>query len=389
MRSLILSLLLVAPAVQAQAPAGWADFTKAFQSYADTDRVVGATALIMRDGKVLAQYNTGFADQKSGARVNDRTIFHWGSITKMLTAISILQLRDRGKLSLDDRVVRWVPELRQVHDEYGSIDDITIRMLLSHTAGFQAPTWPYGSGETWQPFEPTTWNQLVAMMPYQKLAFKPGEKYSYSNPAFIYLARIIESITGDPWESYVQKNIFLPLGLTRSYFRSTPYFMASDRSHNYDFVKDEKGNTQLIDNGAEFDTGITTPNGGWNAAASELARFTAFLTNRAATQPGIYDVVLSRKSLEEMWQPLNPMDVPAPADANAWQRWMGLSTFVMKRGDRIALGHTGSQAGFRAFLYFNPQTSTAIIAALNTANYAEDHSAQYTALRDQALALLW
>ncbi|PYQ29264.1 MAG: hypothetical protein DMF56_13420 [Acidobacteria bacterium] len=129
MRSTILSLLLLSPAVtQAQAPAGWADFTKAFQSYVDADRVVGATALVMRDGKVLAQYNSGFADQKSGARVNDRTIFHWGSITKMLTAISALQLRDRGKLSLDDRVVKWIPELRQVHDEYGSIDDITIRM---------------------------------------------------------------------------------------------------------------------------------------------------------------------------------------------------------------------------------------------------------------------
>ena len=387
---MILSLLLLSPAVtQAQAPAGWADFTKAFQSYVDADRVVGATALVMRDGKVLAQYNSGFADQQSGARVNDRTIFHWGSITKMLTAISILQLRDRGKLSLDDRVAKWIPELRQVHDEFGSIDDITVRMLLAHTAGFQSPTWPYRNGEAWEPFEPTTWNQLVAMMPYQKIAFKSGEKYSYSNPAFIYLARIIEEITGDPWESYVQKNIFLPLGLTRSYFRGTPYFMAADRSHNYDVIKDKDGKPQLVDNGSEFDTGITTPNGGWNAAASELARFAAFLTNRAAPQTGIYDVVLSRKSLEEMWQPLNSMDDPPPTDPNAWQRWMGLSTFVLKRGDRIALGHTGSQAGFHAFIYFNPQTSTAIIAAFNTTNYAEDHNAQLTALRDQALALLW
>jgi len=384
---MILSLLLLSPAVtQAQAPAGWAGFTKTFQSYVDTDRVVGATALVLRDGKVLAQYNAGFADQKSGARVNDRTIFHWGSITKMLTAISILQLRDRGKLSLDDRVVKWVPELRQVHDEFGPIDDVTVRMLLAHSAGFQGPTWPYRNGEAWEPFEPTTWNQLVAMMPYQKVAFKPGEKFSYSNPAFIYLARIIEAITGDPWESYVQKNIFLPLGLTRSYFRSTPYFMASDRSHNYDVIKDKDGKPQLVDNGSEFDTGITTPNGGWNAAASELARFAAFLTNR---QPDTYDVVLSRKSLEEMWQPLNPMDVPSPSDPSAWQRWMGLSTFVLRRGDRIALGHTGSQAGFHAFLYFNPQTSTAVIAAFNTTNYAEDHDAQFTALRDQALALLW
>jgi len=78
-----------------------------------------------------------------------------------------------------------------------------------------------------------------------------------------------------------------------------------------------------------------------------------------------------------------------PNDPNAWQRWMGLSTFVLRRGDRVAFGHTGSQAGFHAFIYFNPQTSTAIVAAFNTTNYAEDHTAQFTALRDQALALLW
>ena len=73
-------------------------------------------------------------------------MYHWASITKTLTAIAILQLRDRGRLTLDDPIVRYVPELRQVHDEFGSIDDVTLRMLLSHCAGFQNPTWPYGEG---------------------------------------------------------------------------------------------------------------------------------------------------------------------------------------------------------------------------------------------------
>ena len=56
-----------------------------------------------------------------------------------------------------------------MHDPYGMMDSITLRMLLSHTAGFQNPTWPYGNDKPWEPFEPTTWNQLVAMMPYQEL----------------------------------------------------------------------------------------------------------------------------------------------------------------------------------------------------------------------------
>jgi CubicO group peptidase (beta-lactamase class C family) len=161
-----------------------------------------------------------------------------------------MQLRDRGKLSLDDRIVRWVPELRSMHDPYGMMDSITIRMLLSHTAGFQNGTWPYGNDRAWEPFEPTTWNQLVAMMPYQQLLFRPGSRYGYSNPAFIYLARVIEQITGDPWDAYVQKNIFAPLELTRSYFRTTPYFLARHRSHNYHVRRDSTGGVRLVDNGA-------------------------------------------------------------------------------------------------------------------------------------------
>ena len=88
---------------------GWASFTRLLETYADSDRVVGTSALVMRDGKVLARHHYGFADKAAGKRVDDRSIFHWGSITKTLTAISIMQLRDRGKLSLDDKVTRWVP----------------------------------------------------------------------------------------------------------------------------------------------------------------------------------------------------------------------------------------------------------------------------------------
>ena len=242
-----------------------------------------------------------------------------------------MQLRDRGKLSLDDKIVRWVPELRAMHDPYGMMDSITIRMLLSHTAGFQNPTWPYGSDQPWEPFEPTTWNQLVAMMPYQQLLFKPGSRYSYSNPGFIYLARVIEQITGDPWDAYVQKNIFAPLEMHRSYFRGTPYFLAEHRSHNYYVRRDSATRAvSTIDNGADFDPGITSPNGAWNAPVSDLVKYVAFLTN--ALVPGMtrerYDVVLSRSSLEEMWKPGMPMSQSYESKPN---EWMGLSFFVLDR----------------------------------------------------------
>jgi len=219
---LVVAALAATAHRSARAQSGWTEFTRAFQSYVDSDKVVGASVVYVRDGHVVRRYDSGMQDKAANVRVDSLTIFHWGSITKSLTAISIMQLRDRGKLSLDDKIVKWVPELRTMHDPYGMMDSITIRMLLSHTAGFQNGTWPYSKGRPWEPFEPTTWNQLVAMMPYQQLEFRPGSRYGYSNPGFIYLARVIEQISGDPWGDYVQKNIFAPLELRWSYFRSTP-----------------------------------------------------------------------------------------------------------------------------------------------------------------------
>lgn len=372
----------------AQSPTTWPAFTQQFRDYVAADGIVGASALIMRKGLVISRVDLGQQDRAASAPVTDRTIYHWGSITKSLTAIAILQLRDRGRLSLDDKVTRYLPELRRVHDPYGRIDSITIRMLLAHTAGFRNGTWPYGDGSPWQPFEPTTWEQLVAMMPYQSLLFPPGARYGYSNPGYIYLGRIVEQLTGDPWDAYVQKNVFAPLGMTRSSFRSTPFWLAADRSHNYEIVKDSSsGAARLVDNGADFDPGITTPNGGWNAPLADLVTYVSFLTGvvPAGGSQARHDVVLSRASLREMWTAVAPMS--AGYEASAGQS-IGLGFFLQGDGDRRVIGHTGSQAGFRAFYYFNPATTTAVIAAFNTTNYAAPARETYNRMHEAAKAMV-
>jgi CubicO group peptidase (beta-lactamase class C family) len=372
------------------APAGWSAFTQLFDSAAHRDSIVGAGIMVVRDGRVVAHHEYGYADRATGVRTTPETIYHYGSITKTLTAIAIMQLRDRHELSLDDRVTGYIPELRRVHDPFGSMDSITIRMLLSHSAGFQNPTWPYKQGKPWEPFEPTTWDQLVAMMPYQEMLFKPGSRYSYSNPGFIYLGRIIEQLSGDPWETYIQKNIFNPLGLSHSYFGMTPYYLAADRSHNYTVIRDSTGHLRVVDNGADFDPGITIPNGGWNAPLTDLATYLAFLANAthgdAATQRR-YDFVLPRRSLADMWRPLYPTvldGTDTPADS------IGLSFFVLHRARTTFIGHTGSQAGFLAFLYFNPTTGAGVVAAFNTASDLSDesHGPAFRTIRDAALGLI-
>jgi CubicO group peptidase (beta-lactamase class C family) len=393
---MVLTITALSGRSAAQQASGWADFTKVFDSSLERDRIVGANVLMVRDGNIVSHHEQGFADRANGKRVNEQTIFHYGSITKTLTAIAIMQLRDRGRLSLDDHVTRFIPELRLVHDPYGAIDKITIRMLLSHSAGFQGPTWPYREGKPWEPFEPTAWNQLVAMMPYQELLFEPGSRFSYSNPAFVYLARIIEQLSGDSWQTYVQKNIFAPLGLAHSYFGVTPYYMEADRSHNYTLIRDANGKESVQDNGADFDPGITIPNSGWNAPLGDLAIWLAFLTNathgNSATQQR-YSTVLKRSSLEEMWRPLYSTTSPKDATAGHVEEQsesMGLSFFILRRGRATFVGHTGSQAGFLAFMYLNPANGKAVVAAFNTASDlppGKEKSA-FATIREAALQLI-
>ncbi len=397
MRFLTIACVLVSVSapLAAQRPidaARWKTFTEAFNAYADSDRIVGSSVAFVSGGRVIAHHEHGYADLATKAPITERTIYHWGSITKTLTAISIMQLRDRGKLSLEDPVVKYVPELRRIHDPFGTIDSVTIRMLLSHSGGFRNGTWPYGDGNAWEPFEPTEWAQLVAMMPYQSVLFKPGLRYSYSNPGYVYLGRTMEFLTGDPWGTYVQKNIFAPLGLTTSYFGNTPYYLAADRPHNYYARRDSaSGRDTLIDNGTDFDPGVTIPNGGWNAPLSDLAKYIAFLGAAIRGDTGWsarYEMVLPRRDLVEMWAPrISAVPQPNPGTSSDS---IGLSYFTVHRQGTSFVGHTGGQAGYTAFFYVNRQTGDAVVAAFNTQRSGGTGSRRgaFAAIVERALDLI-
>ncbi|MEP6687680.1 MAG: serine hydrolase domain-containing protein [Gemmatimonadales bacterium] len=369
-------------------PPRWAAFTAAFDRYAQADGVVGGTVVVLRDGRVLARHVWGRGDLQAARPPEPDAVYHWASITKTLTAIAILQLRDRGRLTLDDPIVRYVPELRQVHDAYGSMDDVTLRMLLSHSAGFQNPTWPYGEGRPWEPFEPTRWEQLVAMMPFQELGFRPGARFSYSNPGFIYLARVVEALTGDPWAVYVQKNIWTPLGMTESFVGLSPYHLAGRRAPSYTVRADSGGAARTTANRPEFDPGITIPNSGWNAPVTELVKYLAFLTHADhgdTAVAGRYDGVLRHATLEEMWRPVVPLAAGGRSDAA-----FGLSFYLYRRGERTIVGHTGEQSGFRSFCYLEPVSSTGVVGVINTTNdaRAEVSAAGWEAVMQGAVDLV-
>ena len=102
--------------------------------------IVGSSLLVLSGDDVVGRATFGLADRDAGTHVDEDTIFHWASITKTFTGIAVMQLRDRGRLSLDDPIVKYLPELRLVHDPFGDMSAVTIRQLMSHSAGFRAPT---------------------------------------------------------------------------------------------------------------------------------------------------------------------------------------------------------------------------------------------------------
>ena len=323
--------------------------------------IVGSSFYLVRDNRVIARELYGLADAERRRPVDEETIYHWASITKTFTGIAIMQLRDRGRLKLDDPVVKYLPELRAVHNPFGDMSEITIRQLMSHSAGFRNPTWTWRDDDkNWQPFEPRRWEQLVAMMPYTEVLFRPGSRFSYSNPGVIYLGRIIELLSGDDYEVYIDKNIFKPLEMHRSYFDQTPYHLLKDRSHSY-YVRDGKRTEARFD----ADTGITVSNGGLNSPLPDMVRYVNFLVGDTARQ-AVYDGVLKRSSLEEMWQP------QLPTNGDFTQGWMreqtavGLSFFLDDIDGRRYVGHNGDQNGFKAYLSLCPATRTASILVFNT-----------------------
>ncbi len=343
------------PGAATGAAAAFPAFDRFFDARLTEQGIVGASFVLLRDHRVAHARTFGFADLQARRPVDADTIFHWASITKTFTAVAIMQLRDRGRLSLDDPVVKYLPELRQVHNPYGPMDAITLRMLMSHSAGFRMSTWPWGGDQAWHPFEPPGWAQVSAMLPYTKIEFPPGSKYSYSNPGIIFLGRVIELLTADDYEVYVDKNILKPLEMFRSYFDTTPYHLRPHRSHSY-FWK----NGAPVEARFDFDTGITVSNGGLNAPLSDMAKYMDFLVGNPARQ-AVYDGVLRRASLEEMWKPVVPVD-----GADAPGAKMGLCFFLEEHGGMPFVAHSGGQNGFISHFYVNAGSGTAYVVAFNT-----------------------
>src|SRR5215212_11484550 len=163
----------------------------------------------------------------SGSRALDAdTLFRVASITKTFTATAIVQLRDQGKLRLDDPLVKHVPEFGAVENPFGPIEDVTLRRVASHSSGLMGEppldhwfTLPFPTREEW-----------LAALPRVKVAIPPGSAFKYSNLGYTLLGEVIERMTGRPYVEYMQEAIFSPLGLDSSTYEPEPSGALKDRA---------------------------------------------------------------------------------------------------------------------------------------------------------------
>jgi CubicO group peptidase (beta-lactamase class C family) len=364
--SLSVLLLMSSDIASSQAPRNFAQVRREFKTYYEQEMrkngIVGSSFMLIQDNQIIAQELFGLANQEKQQPVDENTIYHWASITKTFTGIAIMQLRDRNLIKLEDPIIKYLPELREVHNPFGDMGEITLKQLMSHCAGFRSPTWPWGGDKDWQPHEPRHWSQIAAMLPYTEILFKPGSKFSYSNPGIIFLGRVIELITGDDYEVYIDKNIFKPLEMYRSYFDKTPYHLLNYRAQSY-YLKEGKLTPARFD----VDTGITVSNGGLNAPMPDMVRYINFLMGDPKRQI-MYDQILKRSSLQEMFQPqlnIEPGSIPEQGGQNRKDS-IGLTFFLEENFGLRFIGHSGSQNGFLSHFYLRPDSRTAYIIAFNT-----------------------
>lgn len=187
----------------------------------------GCAAGVYRDGKLLLARGYGLANVELGVPITDATVFDIGSVSKQFTAMAVILLAQDGKLSLDDDIRRFLPEMR----DYGS--KITVRHLIHHSSGipdFLNLMFLRGQDER----DSVTMPEILDLMARQDaLMFAPGTAFSYSNTGYVLLAEIVARVSGQSFGAFTHERIFKPLGMTNSHIHDDAGRIVRQRAYAY------------------------------------------------------------------------------------------------------------------------------------------------------------
>ncbi|HSB11803.1 MAG TPA: serine hydrolase domain-containing protein [Blastocatellia bacterium] len=301
----------------------------------------GCALGVIKDSAIVYKRGYGAADLDHDVPITPGTVFHVASLSKQFTAFAVLLLAQQGKLSLDDPVRKYIPELR----DFGV--PLTIRHLLHHTSGLR-DQWNLLIMSGWRLSEDVVRDEdildLVSRM--KELNFKPGEQHLYSNTGFTLLAQIVKRVGGQSLREFAEANIFKPLGMARTFFRDDHSVVVKNQAYAYN-----------LGPGGAFK--LSVPNYDTVGASSLLTT----VEDLARWDQNFYDYRIGNRAIIEQMQTPGTLN-----DGKKLGYAMGLAVLKYK-GLRV-VEHSGGDAGYRSHLMRFPDQrfSVACLCNVGSAN---------------------
>ena len=336
-RVLLALMLAVASPVYAQEPAG-APLIKRIDSlvndYMTVKKVPAVSVAVLHGQDTVVMRGYGLASREANRQADASTVYEIGSITKQFTSSGIMRLVERGKVSLDDPISKYVPDL-PAHEQ-----NVKIRQLLNHTSGVHnytsSPEW----AKTWK--DDYTPRQIVAFVDKDTLDFPSGTRYSYSNTGYVLLGMVIEKASGQPYPTFVQREFFGPLGLTQ-----TSYCPSRATDPHFAVGYQMKGDTMRT---ADY-LSMTHP----FAAGAICSTVRDLVKWQRALVAG---KVVSAKSFEQM---TTPDSLPGGRRMN-----YGFGLTVSQMGSKKVVAHGGGIFGFTTAGMFIPEDQINVAVFTNS-----------------------
>ncbi len=287
--------------------------------------------IIAEKGKITFKKSYGAANQETNRTVDENTVFELASVSKQFTAMGIVILKERGKLSYDDKLTKFFPEL----EEY---KNVSIRNLLNHTSGIP----DYINPTSLSSFDPTKINKNQDVINYLiknkiKLDFEPNTKFAYSNTGYVLLASIIEKVSGKSFGDFLHKSIFKPLKMNNTFVYMRR--LAPRKIDNYAFgyaFSYEKNKYTLPDEMAKFVVFLDGIVGDGNISSTAMDMLKWDRALRA-------EKLISKESLKEIYTPAVLSDKTPTKYGFGW--------FIENNKDYgDFVWHSGSFPGYKTYI---------------------------------------
>lgn len=301
----------------------------------------GVAVGVVADQELVWSQGFGFADIATERPMTRDTKFRMASHSKLFTATAIMQLREQGKIRLDDPVSEYLPWFEVRSADPGD-PPITIEHLLTHSSGL-----PREAGDHWTTRDFPTQEELKNLLPERQAAFSPEVRWKYSNLAYSIAGMVVEAVSGQTWAAYLQTNIFDPLAMTSS---------------SVDLAVDglATGYTMRLLDGSRETIGFVDARGmasatGLTSTVADMAKFVSaqFRTGRRGGER-----ILSTASLREMHR-VRMLE-------NTWTNGQGIGFSVRRVDDRLYIGHGGGYPGYTTNTTIQLDAKVGVIVLTNT-----------------------